>query len=290
MENAANNWERSGFLALLFGAMRFEGNPAVLMLNHHLDWGKPDQWPDSHESAVARWGATNASAIEDEIAEIAREYGAGSVSVFHALRPLLLDPTWPPPKPLHRPFKDQFRVDGVHFNLFMTMPIYTGDLMIEWLRTAVFDRKALSTRGSSEKGPPKDEGEAGEAVATFEFAQDAQHTPLVALIPAETGADLQLPQQVPERYQREPGVNNMWFRTNHPIDGPEEVRARIKPGLVSVVPGAVAELILKLPPEAQQQLPRIKFLSVGQLLIFCHCCLIVMMHILACVKGSHDLC
>ena len=276
MENAVNKWNRNGTLALLSKAMSLEGSPAVLMLNHHLEWGTRGQWPDSHESAVARWGATNSSAIEDEAAEIAREYGAGSVSVFHALRPLLLDSTWPPPRPLHRPFKDQFRADGVHFNLFMTMPIYTADLVIEWLRTAAFNPEALSTHhGSSERKPPK--GEVGDAVAIFEFAQGAQHTPLVALIgllPAETGADLQLP-SVPERYRGEPGVNNMWFIANHPIDGPEEVRARLKPGLVSVVPGAVAELILKVPPEAQQQLPRIKFLSVGQLLIFCHCCWIV---------------
>jgi len=176
MEHAVNLWKKEAVLDLMSRVMRRKKNPAVLMVNHHI-WqnftnarNKPT-WPGSFKEAKALWGSPSASTIEEEAAGIAREFGVGSISVFHALRPLLLGATWPPPRPLHRPFQNQFREDGVHYNLFMTMQIYTADLMIEWLRTANYKQELLSSH-RVDVVPSKTK--VGDAVVIFDWAAGAQ--------------------------------------------------------------------------------------------------------------------
>ena len=71
---------------------------------------------------------------------------------------------------------------------------------------------------------------------------------------------------VPERYQgvivksdfespeptTEKPIDAGWFYSRFPIDGNEEVLGRLRPGMVSVVPGAMADIVLPMAQVAPQ--------------------------------------
>ena len=71
---------------------------------------------------------------------------------------------------------------------------------------------------------------------------------------------------VPERYQDvivrpdfespvpmpEKPIDAGWFYSRFPIDGNEEVQRRLRPGMVSVVPGATADIVLPMAQVAPQ--------------------------------------
>ena len=268
MEHAVNDWNQPVVAELLAHVMRLPNRHVPLLVNFH-KWCHPEcsGLPADERRAYLSQPGNVAHHIRDvpdpfpepEALELAQSWEIGSISIYKALREQLLLPIVP--EPLSPTVFGQLTHEGTHpraVHGLVPYSIYTVDLMIHWLRSAIAaienpSRSAsrITQRRSIDDAPPLPEHQ---VAATFELHPDnnpGKLTSVKVLANDNVAATADNTQpHVPSRYSQmslpdhglgEPDIT-AWFLVDNPIDGPAEVRSRYKPGLVSVSPGAAIEL------------------------------------------------